>query len=686
MVVFLAALLLFSSAPAAPVVAGEANDAAVTTALPDTISPAAAPDTIRRVARPDTVLPRPPVTVTAARRALSSVDAPARVTVLDRRAIEASGASSVARLLEERSGAFVRRYGSGGLSTLSLRGAGASQSLVLLGGHRITDPQLGHLDLTLLPALLFESVEVMHGGGSALYGTDAMGGVVNLRPRTASGAPTVVARTAAGAYGERSGSALASGRTGRFSGLVMGEYRRAEGDFPYTDETLIPPRRVRRQNADRRRLSLVSTGRYDGDDVQLRGGAWYTGAERGLPGATAAAPTGERQWDEALRLWGDARTPLAGGRLRVGGLLQRKKLRYYAPQSGIDDTGRTLIGSLRAGLRTGVGPHWRVTGGLTGGFGQARHPSLADDAREGRVGAFAGGMGRYGSLRLFPRLRTDTYFPAGGSKDREALAALSPELGANWKAASFSPGALTGSGTLHLKARVGRSFRRPTFNDRFWQPGGNPDLEAERGWSAETGLAFASSARRRDATRRAEVTLFARRTREEIVWQPSGDGYYAPINVRRVHVRGVEASLRERQRLSDNTALGGGLFYTFTDARNPNAPDHADPDDSSRGAPLRYVPRHRLKGHARAATGPLTLTLNARYTGRRYANSDGTRALDPFVVASAGLSAAHEIGGVRAELSLRVDNLLSTDYAILQNRPLPPRHARLQLTLGSGGK
>jgi iron complex outermembrane receptor protein len=672
MAVFLAALLLLSSSSPGP------GDAAGSAAPRDTIPR----DTIPRVgiARPDTVLERPRVTVTAARRALSTAGAPARVTVLGRDAIEASGASSVARLMERRSGAFVRRYGSGGLATLSLRGAGASQSLVLLGGHRITDPQLGHLDFTLLPTLLFESVEVMPGGGSALYGTGAMGGVVNLRPRTAGGAPTVEARTAVGAYGERSGSALASGRAGRFSGLVMGQYRRTEGDFPYTDETLLPPSTVRRQNADRRRLTLFSTGRYRGGGVQLRGGAWYTGAERGLPGAAASASTGERQWDEALRLWGGARTHTDAGRLRVGGLLQRKKLRYKNPQRDTDDTGRTLIGSLRAQLRTGVGPRWRLTGGLTGGFGRARHPSLVRDAREGRAGAFAGGVGRYGPLRLFPRLRADAYFSSGGPGDSEVLVAFSPELGANLEAASFGNESLLGGGALHVKARVGRAFRRPTFNDRFWQPGGNPDLDPERGWTAEAGLALDQS-RRRGRMRRAEVTLFARRTREEIVWQPGGEGYYAPVNIRRVRALGVEASLRERQRLSEEMEIGGGLFYTFTDARN-----RSDPGSPAFGRPLRYVPRHQLKAHARAAAGPFTLNLNARYTGRRYANSDGTRPLDPFVVASAGLGVSHQIAGVRAELSLRVDNLLDTDYAVLQNRPLPPRHARLQLTLGTAGQ
>lgn len=631
-----------------------------------------AADTARAVgiARADTVLARPAVTVTATRNALRTAEAPVRTMVLGRRAIEQSGSSSVADLLQQRSGAFVRDYGSGGLASLSLRGASSQQTLVLLDGHRIADPQLGQLDFTLLPALLLESVEVMHGAGSALYGTDAIGGVVNLRSRSPAGAPMGAASVEYGAYGARSGSVLASGGGKGLSAMTLVEYRRAEGDFPFENEALVPAREVRRRNADRRRLTLFSTARYRRGRHDLRVAGWYTGAERGLPGSAAAPPTGERQEDGALRLWAGDRVRTSWGRLRLGGLFQRKRLRYQNPQRGTDDTGRTLSASLRAEAHAALGTRWRLSGGGSGGYEQARHPSLRDAARAWRTSAFASGTGRYGRLRLFPALRADAYFSSRGP----ARVALSPKLGANVEAASF------GESALHLKASLGRAFRRPTFNDRFWQPGGNPRLKPERSWSGDAGLFL------EQPTRRAELTFFARRTRQEIVWEPSGDGYYAPRNVRRVHALGVEASLRQAWRLADGVRLGSGLFYTFTDARNPDARDRSDPAAPTFGAPLRYVPRHQLKAHLDADAGRFGLDVSARYTGRRYANADGTRPLDPFVVVGAGLRFSHRIAGARARLSFRVENVLDADYALLQNRPLPPRHARLRLVIETGSE
>src|SRR5690606_17414352 len=134
---------------------------------------------------------------------------------------------------------------------LSLRGTGASQTLVLLDGHRIADPQLGQLDLSLLPTLLLERVEILHGAGSALYGTDGIGGVVDLRTVRADEDRLLVASTA-GAWGERSLSGLAAVSRGPISGLVAAETQTADGDFAYFDPSEgLDGATVRRDGADR---------------------------------------------------------------------------------------------------------------------------------------------------------------------------------------------------------------------------------------------------------------------------------------------------------------------------------------------------------------------------------------------------------------------------------------------------
>ena len=603
----------------------------------------------------DTTLALPEVTVTAARFQTTLAKAPTRVTVLGPRALERSGASSVAELLSEQGGLFVKQYGPGQLATSSLRGAGAAQTLVLLDGHRIADPQLGQLDLSLLPTLLLSSVEVMHGAGSPLYGTDAIGGVINLRTLPAGTAPQVKMLGAAGAFGERRGGMMMSQRVGRWSGLILGEYETSEGDFPYVNEALFPPRQVQRTNADRQRTALYSSVGYRGERHDLRLSGWYTAAERGLPGLATTPPAGERQWDEHLRLWFDDRIGTSWGSLQLGGLLQRSALRYQNPSLDLDNTGRTLISSLEAEGRAAVSKRWVAAGALTAGYGQAAHPQLTNRARQGHVGLVAHGTGHYGRVLAYPALRADAYFlPDGATRS-----VISPRLSLNAGLA----------GPLRAKVSAGRVFRMPTFNDRFWQPGGNPDLQPEHGWNVDAGLfgAFGGG--------RAEVTLFASYLRDQIVWEPSGEGYYAPRNVGRTRTTGLEASYRWNLQ-AGSYRLGSNLFYTFTDAR-----DRSDPEAPSFNEPLRYVPRQEVKSQLYAGWGPLAADLSARYTGRRYVATDGSQSLNPFLVVDAQLRLTHTLYDMRVQLALELENALDTDYAVLLHRPMPPRHVRLRLVL-----
>jgi iron complex outermembrane receptor protein len=498
----------------------------------------------------------------------------------------------------------------------------------------------------------------MHGPASPIHGSNGLGGALHLH--TLQPRATLQARGSAytGAFGERGGSLLVGGPvTDRTTALVAADYASTDGDFPYTDEARFPPETVRRRNADRVRRSVFASVRSRQGEHRLRASGWWTRAERGLPPLSSTAAARERQWDTQLRLWARDRLPLGDGRLTVQGLTQHTRLRYADPTQDLDETGRTWMSSLEATLRTPLTPHWMAAGGVSGSYARARHPSLAAAARQEHAAAFAEGTGRYGRLRLYPALRADTYWmPRGNTR-----LALSPRLGLNLTPLPSRP-------DLHLKAQVGRSFRVPTFNDRYWQPGGTPDLRPERSWGGDLGL-------RLDRPRgHVEVTAFGHWRRDQIVWQPTGNGYWSPVNVGRVRALGGEASGEWSWSLPYDTNLESGLTYTLTDARN-----RADPGSASYNEPLRYVPRDQMKTHSTLSWGPAALTVHARYTGNRYVTSDGTEFLDAYVVGSARLRLEHEFAGVRTALSLQIDNLFDTDYRSVGGRPMPPRHARVRL-------
>lgn len=348
---------------------------------------------------------------------------------------------------------------------------------------------------------------------------------------------------------------------------------------------------------------------------------------------------------------------MSDGALTIKGMAQHTRLRYVNPPQDLDQMGRTGRASLEATLRAPMNSRWSIAGGVEGSHDRARHPRLTDAAHQEHVAVFAEGTGRYGRFLLYPALRADTYWMPEGS----TRLAASPRLGVNLTPLAAWP-------NLRLKAQVGRAFRVSTFNDRYWQPGGNPALQPERSWGGDAGLRFER------ARGHAELTAFGHWRRDQIVWQPSGEGYWAPQNVGRVRALGGEASGVWTWPLAPGSHLETGLTYTITDAR-----DRSEPGTSSYDKPLRYVPRNQLKTHTTLAIGPAAIDVHARYTGRRFVTSDGSRFLDAYLQVDTQLRLEYTFEGVRTELSGQIDNVFDVDYRTIGNRPMPPRHARVRL-------
>ena len=598
---------------------------------------------------PDTTLGD--VTVTATREPVATRHAPARVTVIDRRALAATAATSLADALQARAPVHVRRYGPSGLASVTIRGASSSQALVLLDGQRLTDPALGQVDLSLLPAALLESVEVLSGPASGLYGSDAVGGVVGLRT---PGPGTVRAVTEAGPWGERRLSGVASGTAGPVRVTAAADLGRSTDDYSYIDASRLGSPQTTRQGWDARRATAYAALAVGGERSRAGLSLWAADAERGLGGT---ADVGARQWDGRLRLGATAGHTAGRIRLEAAGHVQRTRLRYASPYpsvrpDAIDDTGRTATTALdlRATAPWGDGS-W--TASLQGGTGRAEHPSLASAATDRFAGAALAGRQQLGRVTLFPALRADLYAPDGA---RQRLA-VAPQLGLNAEL----------GGPWRLKASAARAFRMPTLNDRYWQPGGNPDLRPEAAWSADGGVVWSRGASQ------VEATAFATTARDQIVWSPTAAGYWAPQNVARTRSLGLEASAQTAHpvRLAGHRALATlGALATVLDAR-----------DLDVGQPLRYVPRGTAKAWAGLEAGGLALTLGARWTGARFTTASASLPLPATLVVDGQISARHTLGGADVTLGLVAENLTGLQYEVVRSYPMPPRHARLRLTL-----
>lgn len=161
------------------------------------------------------------ITVTAGRQSGALAESPRPVSIIDRKTIEQSHVANLVDLLRGQPGIVVRdTSGIGAKSQVDLGGYGetaAANTLVLIDGRPVNNADLSGVDWTQIPVDSIERIEIIHGGGSVLYGAGAVGGVINLITRIPESGGRV-----SGSYGSFN-SSQAHARIGTETGGLRAE-------------------------------------------------------------------------------------------------------------------------------------------------------------------------------------------------------------------------------------------------------------------------------------------------------------------------------------------------------------------------------------------------------------------------------------------------------------------------------
>ncbi|MCY7371882.1 MAG: TonB-dependent receptor [Polaromonas sp.] len=153
--------------------------------------------------------------VTASRVATPVTDVIADVSIIDRETLERAGQSSLRDLLAQQPGVQIVSNGSYRSSTgVFLRGASSSQTIVLIDGIRVGSATLGTASIENFPLARIERIEILRGAASALYGPDAVGGVIQIFTREPTDALVLSAGAGFGSDGQRQADASIRGSAG----------------------------------------------------------------------------------------------------------------------------------------------------------------------------------------------------------------------------------------------------------------------------------------------------------------------------------------------------------------------------------------------------------------------------------------------------------------------------------------
>ncbi len=571
------------------------------------------------------------VVVTASRTAQTQDATLAAISVIDRAEIERRQPASLPDLLRGVPGVSLANNGGAGKSTsLFLRGTESDHTLVLVDGIKIGSATSGGAALQDLPLEQIERIEIVRGPVSSLYGSEAIGGVIQVFTRRPQGPFAPSFSLAVGSHATHRAALGAAGKGERGWYSVQLAHEDTDGINACRGKPAPNGAGCFNHAPDRdgyRNASATLQGGYrfgpaweaEARVFRARSDNWYDGSQNDQ------AESVQQALGAKLRYRPSQRLGLSASLGQSQDLSDTYKAGRY---SSTFDTRRDL-GSLQADLGLGDG---LLSLGLD--WQRDRIDSTTGYARDRRIlrGAFGQWQQDFGAQALQASLRRDQDSQFGGQTTGSVLW--------GW---DFAP-------ALRLTASVGTGFKAPTFNELYYPGYGNPRLGPETSRSVELGLRGVHGAQRGHVwTLNAFQTVV-----EDLIAFDASTGL--PGNIDRARLRGLEAALDMRLGEWDLRASA-----TWLDPRN-------DSRGRNRDKRLPRRARHSARIDLDRRLQRLSFGASVYAAGARYDDLGNARRLGGYALTE--LRLGYELAPAW-QLRLSADNVFDRRYetAAFYNQP-----------------
>lgn len=571
------------------------------------------------------------VVVTAARMPQSLDQTIAHTTVMNEQEIRKSGAPDVPTLLRSLAGVeVVQNGGLGKQSSTFMRGTNSSHVLVLLDGVRINSATAGFTALEHIMLDSIERIEVVRGNVSSLYGSEAIGGVIQLFTRRGRGEPALNASAGLGSHGTRRLAAGFSGSTDATSFSLNAGKNKTDG-VSAIKASIVPAINPDNDGYDNTTFNAQVQHAINAD--HRISASWFSSRA-------------DSQYDNAFGATTDRNNTLSNINKLSLALDDQLSAMWHSKLNwarGTDNSRDYLNGAENSRFKTANNQlAWqnelRLADNQRVNLAAERlEQTVASDTlytqTKRSVNSLLGGyVGEYGAQQVQLNLRQDRYSDFGTANT--GLLGYGLAFADNWRAT----------------ASVSNAFKAPTFNDMFYpfvdygfgfSYAGNPNLKPERSRDNELGLHYANEGQHLD------VVYFDNRIRNLIVYNNQASG--TMINLDEARIDGME--------LAYNGQFGDTALKLAATRQN------------SRDTTTGKILLRRAKQHASLAltqrAGAWEASGELRHSGARQDADINTFApvtLPGYQVIN--LNARYQMDNNLSAV-VRVDNLLNKDYMLV---------------------
>ena len=601
--------------------------------------------------------------------------------------------NSVADALRYFSGVQVKDYGGvGGIKTVNIRSMGTNHTGVVYDGVELGNAQNGQIDLGQFSLDNIEALSLYNGQKSEIlqpakdFGS---AGSIYMRTRTPhfDEGETYHARATVrtGSFDLLNPSALVELRlSDRLNASLSTEWVNSSGKYKFRYRRVNPAGELAydttavRQNGDinATRIELNLNGSLGSGGWTFK--AYNYNSERGVPGAIV-----NNVWRRGERIW-DTNSFVQGrftGYYGKFSTLANAKYAFYRThyvnnddkQIKVDNLYRQREFYISSANEYEIMSQWKVSASYDFvwntldadmyGFAKpdrySNYLSAATAVSLERFKLQASALGTF----IHDRLQ--------GQQSPGDRRVFTPAV--------FVSGNPLRNKDFSVRAFYKRSFRMPTFNDLYYADMGNSQLDPERVTQYNLGLVYDHSGRGLLAAARLTADVYYNKVKDKIVAYPKGQQFrWTMLNLGLVDIRGVDVSgLVTLSPVRDMYLTLRGQ-YTFQ-----RAIDVTNPADNYYRDQIPYIPRHSGSAVFNAEWHGWGLNYSWIYVGERYNQQENIRYnyTQPWYTSDVSVSKDFRLGRVSLRALVEVNNLLSQDYDVIINYPMPKRNYRFTLTV-----
>ncbi len=558
---------------------------------------------------------------------------------------------SLVKLLSSQTALNIKAYGvGGGASSISIRGVSASQVQVNWNGFPINSVTLGSSDISMIPAAGFDRISLVYGASGALYGSGTFGGAVSLNSEL-SPERGISGSAFAGVQSLRAlnGGFTFKAGTDRLAWKMFAWGTVSENEFTYYD--YIRQTEHRQTDGDWNDYGMIHNLAFKLSQASLlEAGLWYQTKEYDIP-SRIGSTSYEHQSDSTLKLYLGYRYIGNRWSLKVRAARFDDLQTYWqknAPDSPVNSIDSRIAAIQNHGdinFRYHMPSGLSFDAGLTGSLVTANVSAYGEEKLEKGIALFSGLKYTINRLTLQTVLRKEWFntFSSG----------LLPSFGLKWDAIP---------GKWVLRANYSKKFRKPTFNDLFWRPGGNPDLNPENGYTIEAGSENTFHISEKSVIE-TDISPYYTNVNDMIVWRPTG-AFWSPENYQEVRSAGVDLSAgftMEHERIRLSSKLKVNLNHSV-----------ANKADGQERITMLYSPLFISSWKNSLAAGIFDLEVTHGFTSSRHYSND--RLLDPCNMVDIRTGINVKAGKGKIGIHLSCNNVTNTIYELIRLYPMPGRY------------